>query len=188
VQFVSELNEHERQDLLSLANSHHVTVRALQALDQSAATLLGRDQIRSWCQKRVDIERSRITNAVENLVPICNALEAAGAPVVVIKSLDHWPDLGSDLDLYTTGNEQTLLQVMTQTFKARREPRSWGDRLANKWNFKLPGLPELVEVHVQYLGHQRQDDSEPLRGERPELVHVRAKLGYSRGAGNRLGR
>src|SRR5882757_3037710 len=106
VQFVSELNEHERLDLLSLANSHHVTVRALQALDQSAAMLLGRDQIRSWCQKRVDIERSRIINAVENLVPICNALEAAGAPVVVIKSLDHWPDLGSDLDLYTTGNEQ----------------------------------------------------------------------------------
>jgi hypothetical protein len=41
---------------------------------------------------------------------------------------------------------------MTQQFQAAREPRSWGDRLANKWNFKLPGMPELIEVHVRYLG------------------------------------
>ena len=32
------------------------------------------------------------------------------------------------------------------------EPRSWGDRLANKWNFAIPGLPESVEVHAKRLG------------------------------------
>ena len=37
-------------------------------------------------------------------------------------------------------------------FKAQLEPRSWGDRLAGKWNFSVPGLPELIEIHVQYLG------------------------------------
>jgi hypothetical protein len=35
---------------------------------------------------------------------------------------------------------------------AHTEPRSWGDRLANKWNFAIPGLPESVEVHAQRLG------------------------------------
>jgi hypothetical protein len=35
---------------------------------------------------------------------------------------------------------------------AHIEPRSWGDRLANKWNFAVPGLPESVEVHAQRLG------------------------------------
>ncbi len=35
--------------------------------------------------------------------------------------------------------------MLTQT-------RSWGDRLANKWNFVVPDLPELVEVHVGRLG------------------------------------
>jgi len=37
-------------------------------------------------------------------------------------------------------------------FHARADARSWGDRLANKWNFVVPGLPELVEVHVSRLG------------------------------------
>ncbi|HEX3353037.1 MAG TPA: nucleotidyltransferase family protein [Terriglobales bacterium] len=152
VAYVSALGEAELKEFLRLADAHHVTVRALQTLDQAAATLRGRDQLRSWCQRALANERDRIINAVEHLTQVCQALEAAGAPVAVIKSLDHWPDLGSDLDLYTSGDEQTLLYVMTEQFKARLEPRSWGDRLANKWNFKLPGLPELVEVHVRYLG------------------------------------
>jgi hypothetical protein len=41
---------------------------------------------------------------------------------------------------------------MVKGFKARPDARSWGDRLANKWNFVVPGLPELVEVHVSRLG------------------------------------
>jgi hypothetical protein len=41
---------------------------------------------------------------------------------------------------------------MKTSFGARLAERSWGDRLANKWNFVVPGLPELVEVHVGRLG------------------------------------
>src|SRR5438045_8851306 len=79
-------------------------------------------------------------------------IEAAGCQTCVIKSLDHWPDLGSDLDLYTAGHPDTVRKVMEHKFQAELEDRSWGDRLANKWNFSIPGLPELVEIHVQYLG------------------------------------
>src|SRR5205807_2618164 len=32
------------------------------------------------------------------------------------------------------------------------EARSWGDRLACKWNFALPGLPEAIECHIGRLG------------------------------------
>ena len=41
---------------------------------------------------------------------------------------------------------------MQQKLKAELEARSWGDKLANKWNFQVPGLNELVEIHVRYLG------------------------------------
>ena len=37
-------------------------------------------------------------------------------------------------------------------FNAKLADRSWGDRLANKWNFVVPGLPELIEVHAGRLG------------------------------------
>jgi hypothetical protein len=69
-----------------------------------------------------------------------------------MKSLDHWPDLGSDLDLYTTAETQQVCQLMTTRLRAHIEPQSWGDRLANKWNFSIPGLPELIEIHIQRLG------------------------------------
>src|SRR5258708_5868356 len=80
-----------------------------------------------------------------------HALEEAGK-VVVIKSLDHWPDLGSDLDLYADAEGGEVAATMRRRFKAELAERSWGDRLANKWNFVVPGLPELVEVHVGRLG------------------------------------
>jgi len=98
------------------------------------------------------LESSRISTAVEWLYAIVQSLQDCGCPVSVIKSLDHWPDLGSDLDLYTSGTPEQLIRVMRDRLQAQQEPRSWGDRLANKWNFQVPGLAELIEIHVRYLG------------------------------------
>jgi hypothetical protein len=99
----------------------------------------------------VEKERARIDLALSFLSPICQALEQAG-DVIVIKSLDHWPDLGSDMDLYTNAEGADVVAIMRDRFEAVVAERSWGDRLANKWNFVVPGLPELVEVHVGRLG------------------------------------
>jgi hypothetical protein len=151
LKYISGLANEGRDEFLRLAGIHHVTVRALQVLEKSA-TAVGDGNIATWCADNLANERSRIDHAVRSLAPICAALEAAGAGVTVIKSLDHWPDLGSDLDLYTTADRTTVVQVMSKTFHAKLEPRSWGDRLANKWNFSIPGLPELIETHVRYLG------------------------------------
>jgi hypothetical protein len=71
---------------------------------------------------------------------------------MVIKTLDHWPDFGSDMDLFTTARPEDVFALMTDCFNARLAPRSWGDHLANKWNFSIPGLPELIEIHVGRLG------------------------------------
>jgi putative nucleotidyltransferase-like protein len=151
VEYLSTLNESELSEFLRVADIHHVSVRALQVV-ANAANTLGHSRLSQWCESILATEHARIERAIGFLERICRGLEAAGCKVSVIKSLDHWPDLGSDLDLYTSGDEHTVARVMTQEFKAEQEARSWGDRLANKWNFSVPGLPELVEIHVQYLG------------------------------------
>jgi len=97
-------------------------------------------------------EQRRIRQALRVLEAVCDALESAGCSAIVIKSLDHWPDIGSDLDLYTEGREEQVIGILQERFAAEVLPRSWGDRLAHKWNFKLPGLPEAIEVHVGCLG------------------------------------
>jgi len=146
-----ELTEHEFAELVSLAEANHVVLRALVPL-QSVAAEFGDEALVSRCRARIEQEQLRITNAVQHLFVITGALESAGCPTTVMKSLDHWPDLGNDLDLYTSASASQVCRVMTTRFHAHIEPRSWGDHLANKWNFAIAGLPEAVEVHAQRLG------------------------------------
>src|SRR5581483_6616077 len=148
---IFSMSEERFGELLKLADTHHVTMRCLRVLETAAAQQ-GNAQVQQWCEEALHAESVRINNAVEWLRVIVNALQDSGCPVSVIKSLDHWPDLGSDLDLYTSGAPERVIQIMQQKLKAEMEARSWGDKLANKWNFQVPGLNELVEIHVRYLG------------------------------------
>jgi hypothetical protein len=145
---VAGLDAQQRTQLLELANSHHVVVRALHSLRTLAADKNG---LQLWIASNLQAEQERIACALAWLQRICSELEAAGCQVVVMKSLDHAPDLGNDLDLYTTADERAVTAVFVN-LGAHIAPRSWGDRLANKWNFTLSGLRESVEVHSQRLG------------------------------------
>jgi len=148
INHVAQLDDIGRNRLLSLTQSNHVVVRAFQRLAQDTA----QSELSKWASGAITEERQRIDNALTFLHHICDELERGGCATTVMKSLDHWPDLGSDLDLYTTADDRQVVHVMLNRLGAHIEPRSWGDRLANKWNFALPGLPESVEVHAQRLG------------------------------------
>jgi hypothetical protein len=119
------------EELVSLASANHVIVRGMERF--ANALYSRRDAMREeWAQDALAMERTRIANAIPFLRSISAAFEEEGRDVVVIKSLDHWPDLGSDLDLYTTATPETVLEMMKRRFEARLAPRSWGDRLARK--------------------------------------------------------
>jgi hypothetical protein len=145
------LTSKEFQEMVELANSNHVLMRTMDPLREMLATAHDYDRY-DWATQAIEAERGRVDNAISFLREICGALTSEGCEVIVIKSLDHWPDIGSDLDLYTDAEPANVIRVMTEKFNARLEARSWGDRLASKWNFILPGLPELVEIHMGRLG------------------------------------
>jgi hypothetical protein len=150
-ELIRVLRQDDLQPLRELAQSNHVIVRAFEAL-APILDVEGNRLAAEWVKQAVEEERARIQHALGFLNEICSALQQSGCLPVVIKSLDHWPDLGSDLDLYTDAEAAQVVHVMTSKFNAKVDSRSWGDRLANKWNFIVPGLPELVEVHVGRLG------------------------------------
>ena len=149
VECASSFDREDLGQLWALANSHHVILRTFPVLHRMLAA---EGNSRSeWADGVIRTEQARIHKALQFLAPICEELESVGE-VIVIKSLDHWPDLGNDLDLYTTADGPAVISVMRKRFHAYMDSRSWGDRLANKWNFIVPELPELVEVHVNRLG------------------------------------
>jgi len=145
------LNPQERQDFSGLAESNHVVIRVFEVINRVAGNR-GDMELQAWAVGTLTAERARIANALLHLKPVCDTLEDEDCPVAVMKTLDHWPDLGNDLDLVSTGRVSDILRVFTQKFHAQVESRSWGDRLACKWNFSLPGLRESIETHVGRLG------------------------------------
>lgn len=137
--------------LLTLAQSNHVIVRGLDVFADLAREAQDAERV-SWAKTALAAEQSRIAVATHFLHEICTTFEESKLNVMVIKSLDHWPDLGSDLDLFTDADPEHVASIMRTRFGAEIAQRSWGDRLAHKWNFLVPGLPESVEIHVGRLG------------------------------------
>ena len=169
---IAGINRNDFEDLVALADSNHVLVRALDVALKSGSESLDNTRA-NWMRAALTEERARIKNATSFLHAICAAFEEEGLDVTVIKSLDHWPDLGSDLDLYTNADPANVAQLMKRRFQAQMATRSWGDRLACKWNFLLPGLPESVEIHMGRLGQTGEQIilAERLPG-RARLVQV----------------
>jgi len=161
IPLLASLNPTQRRQFVDLADSNHVIIRTFEVINRVAGNQ-GNAELQAWAMSVLVKERARIAAALPRLEEVCNTLEEEGCPVLVMKSLDHWPDLGNDLDLLSTGNRRDVVRVFTERFAAHVEPRSWGDRLADKWNFTLPGLKESVECHIGRLGQT---------GEHIELAH-----------------
>jgi len=163
--------------LVKFAADHHVLVRTFEifnGLRNGNAAEGAENGILGQALATLDHEHARIAHALSALEKICSEFEAQGLRLVVIKTLDHWPDLGNDLDLYTDAAPADVRRIMTHSFQAEVEERSWGDRLACKWNFRVPGLPELVEFHVGRLG-QTGEHVELAKNliERAEHIQIR---------------
>ena len=141
----------EFESLVALAETNHVLMRGI-GVFRELASRVGDDSRVAWADVCLSAEEARIDTALTHLSSICSAFAHHQLPVAVIKSLDHLPDLGSDLDLYTSAKPDDVIRLMETEFDARVASRSWGDRLACKWNFIVPGLPELVEIHIGRLG------------------------------------
>jgi Uncharacterised nucleotidyltransferase len=169
---VRDLTPARFEAILELAAKNHVVIRAFSRLSE-ALKVNGRADLADQISLAIEEENSRIREALRFLDRICTTLEQNGCSVTVIKSLDHWPDLGSDLDLYTDAEPADVVNVMRTRFGAKVDNRSWGDRLANKWNFVVPGLRELVEVHIGRLGQTGEQTavSKSLSG-RTRVINV----------------
>jgi hypothetical protein len=130
----------------AIADAHHVLVRSGMAVKRIVGAQC--DEFYRILQR----EETRIASLMQCLSLILRELDTAGVPVAVIKSLDHWPDFGSDIDLFTDAPENVVTPIMRGRFDAEVVVPTLGDRLANKVNYRIPGMSELVEVHYGRLG------------------------------------
>src|ERR1700733_13346035 len=110
--------EEELSAFIEFANLNHVVVRALEAVSTDAIAGVS-ERAALFCAASLAKEKQRISHAISFLEQISQKLEAAGCTAVVIKSLDHYPDLGSDLDMFSGGDERQIVAVMAKEFSAQ---------------------------------------------------------------------
>jgi hypothetical protein len=171
----------ERSEFLNFALLQRVYLRTLQLLEKRYVSDAGASRFEGF-EELQRAEQRQIDAALMTLSKIVQALELTGHTPIVIKTLDHWPDIGSDLDLFIGASEADTVRVMRSELQAEVQAQSWGDRLAHKWNFKIPGLPQLVEIHVGCLGQTGEHDALPkqlqetsvMRDAGPYRFHVPA--------------
>ena len=157
---LQRMSEEEWSDFLRFAELQRVYLRTVQLLGkwvQAGAIVPPFNGLEDLAQA----EERRIAGALAALDKVVRALALTGHSPLVIKTLDHWPDIGSDLDLFIAATESDTVRVMQSELQAEPQPQSWGDRLAHKWNFRIPGLPQLVEIHVGCLGQTGEQDALP---------------------------
>ncbi len=162
------MSAEERVEFLRFAELQRIKLRTLRLLQQRSAN--GVAPIFEDIQELAHAEEQRIADALTTLDKIVRGLELTGRSPLVIKTLDHYPDIGSDLDLFISASQDDTVRVMRSELQAEVQPQSWGDRLAHKWNFQIPGLPQLVEIHVGCLGQTGEQEELPVHLEQTSVV------------------
>ncbi len=159
----------EWSDFMRFAQLQRVKLRTLQLLQNWSSSNAGATSF-NGLKDLVKNERRETGRALATLDKVVRALEFTGHSPIVIKTLDHWPDIGSDLDLFIAADEDDVVRVMRSELRAEPQPQSWGDRLAHKWNFRIPELPQLVEIHVGCLGQTGEQNALPAHLEATSLM------------------
>src|SRR5580700_2337376 len=168
---LQRMSKEEWSEFFRFAELQRLYLRTLQLLQKwNVADALGPQSFDF--QELAQIEQQQVGHALAALYKVTCALELTGHSPVVIKSLDHWPDLGSDLDLFIAATENDTVRVMRSELQAEVQQQSWGDRLAHKWNFRIPGLPRLVEIHVGCLGQTGEQDALPAHLEETSVIRA----------------
>jgi hypothetical protein len=166
---LQHMSKEQWSDFRRFAELQRVYLRTLHLLQKLAETD-GFAPPFDDLQDLAQAEQRQIEDALASLNKVVRALEHTGHTPLAIKTLDHWPDIGSDLDLFIAATERDTVHAMKSGLQAQPQPQSWGDRLAHKWNFRVPGLSRLVEIHVGCLGQTGEQDELPAYLEETSVI------------------
>ncbi|HNX82737.1 MAG TPA: nucleotidyltransferase family protein [Candidatus Omnitrophota bacterium] len=134
------------KDLLKVLRKNRITSRWLNK---------NKSRLDVNMQKEADValteENERIAMARKITSAVTKEFEKRNIPFVVMKTLDNYPDLGHDIDLYTEASAALLDEIFIVAFKAKLETPTFSETMNQKRNYKIPDYTTF-EVHCSKLG------------------------------------
>jgi hypothetical protein len=98
-------------------------------------------------------EANRVSLTLAAIAQLQDFCQRAGVEVVFPKALQHYPDMGHDIDLWTLERASSFDADLCREFGAIPARRGVFDRIAGKRGYELPGCPAPVEIHHEAIGH-----------------------------------
>lgn len=96
-------------------------------------------------------ENNRLKKTIELTGKIIEEFKKCKLRLLVIKTLDNYPDLGHDVDMFTDAPIKEIDNIFLSIFKAKLEIPSLPEKIAHKRNYKIDGFATF-ELHCAKLG------------------------------------
>ena len=122
IEYIFALPSEQFEQLLKQAETQRVLRRSLEVLKDCALRQPNRHAqlLDTW----LVADDQRVRKVLNFAHGIVTAFERRSYPVAVIKTLDHWPDTGSDVDLLAAGNDNEICGIFGKEFGATRDRKS----------------------------------------------------------------
>ena len=144
VEYLSRFLDERPGDILALCQQNLIVLRTLAALEANGVALGG--EAAAWQEK----ERARIEQGLATIEKIAEHFDRDDLPFMVMKTGDHFPDQGHDIDLLLKDGGGSAERIMRDELGASRLERSASEVLSAKSNWRCG--PATVEMHVGRLG------------------------------------
>ncbi|MFH0764098.1 MAG: hypothetical protein V1927_03765 [Candidatus Omnitrophota bacterium] len=163
--YKGDRKELEFNRILSVLNKNRLTVRWLRS-NEKLLTAAETEQVKPILEE----EGLRLDRAVDVIGKVTEEFEKRNLRIMVIKSLDNYPDLGHDVDLCTDAPIEEIDNILIGLYKAKLDVPTLAEKIAVKRNYKMPNNITL-EVHCSRLG-EFGEEKRFVRGLLSERVKV----------------
>jgi len=109
----------------------------------------------------VQRERQRVSEAFALARRVADACDARGIPALFPKVLQHYPDLGDDLDLLVVSPSRRVDAVILEGLRAVRRPGDWGSRIAGSVTYQVEGCSTPLDIQHGRLGVAGEETAFP---------------------------
>lgn len=98
-------------------------------------------------------ERERVRSAIELIGRIGNMCLQNGIPFVMIKAFQHYPDMGTDIDLFILDGSRSVDGLITESLSTTPISLDFATWVAGKTAYQIQGVSFPLEIHHGRMGH-----------------------------------
>lgn len=166
----SEADNFDHADFMDMAEKNVCSIRSFEWLEK-----IGGD-VKPELRKKIDDERGRIARTMELIEDIDKALSHEGIACMFPKAMQHYPDMGHDIDILVADESRRSDRAVSAVVHAMKPAAgSIPNYVAGKTSYEIPGFSTSIEIHHARLG---------MFGEYSDLASAMFARGIPAGGGH----